>query len=83
MVPDDNEQKEIVVGVRDYRKSVSVSNNEDIILRNLMRNKQKKEKRESASNTKMKERNSANNHSVVNHRRSSWVEPNQRRERHS
>ena len=39
MVPDDNEQKEIVVGVRDYRNSVSASNNEDIIKRNLLRNK--------------------------------------------
>ena len=46
MVPDDNEQKEIIVGVRDYRNSVSASNNEDIIKRNLLRNKQKKQKRE-------------------------------------
>ena len=51
MVPDDNEQQEIVVGVRDYRKSVQAvpPNNEDIILRNLLRNKEKKQKRESAS----------------------------------
>ena len=80
MVPDDNEQKEIVVGVRDYRNSANVSNNEDIILRNLMRNKEKKQKRESASAVKIKERPSTNNHSVVNQRRNSWME---RRERHS
>ena len=84
MVPDYNEQKEIVVGVRDYQNRESISNNEDIILRNLLRNKEKKQKRENASAVsaiKNKEqRNSANNHSVVNQRRNSWME---RRERHS
>ena len=70
-----------MVGVRDYRNSVSASNNEDIILRNLIRNKEKKQKRESSvSALKMKERHSTNNHSVVNQRRNSWME---RRERHS
>lgn len=81
-MPDDNEQKEIVVGVRDYRNSVSASNNEDIILRNLLRNKEKKQKRDTASAHK-KDRINTNNHSVVNlgaQRRNSWIE---RRERHS
>jgi hypothetical protein len=83
MVPDDYEQKQIVVGVRDYRNSVSASNNEDIILRNLLRNKEKKQKRESASAVKPKERNSVDvnaSRSAVNQRRNSWIE---RRERHS
>lgn len=71
-----------MVGVRDYRKSVQAvpPNNEDIILRNLLRNKEKKQKRESASVSKVKERNSVDNRSGINQRRNSWIE---RRERHS
>ena len=69
-----------MVGVRDYRNSVSASNNEDIILRNLLRNKEKKQKRESLSGLKVKERHSANNSGAPNQRRNSWME---RRERHS
>ena len=38
-----------MVGVRDYQNRESISNNEDIILRNLLRNKEKKQKREYAS----------------------------------